>query len=181
MSGRCHVADLGPMRVSVVSRYTRLRGYLDEFYRFMPYDDLNAEWTIETRRAVPEPGMTLPRRGVGCRADREARKAVVCSANPHDLAVTVRESIGEVLVGYCEAHGSTMLQASAVTGGRRVVILVGGKGSGKATLALSAVLVAGHQPRGRGEHRSWSFQYDLADIRSFTCRTRCRAAPPTVG
>ena len=32
MSGRCHVADLGPVRVVVTGGYARVDGYLGEFY-----------------------------------------------------------------------------------------------------------------------------------------------------
>ena len=70
MSGRCHVADLGPVRVVVTGGYARLEGYLGEFYRLVPGGGPGAEWTIEARLAVPEPGMALTRGGVGCRADR---------------------------------------------------------------------------------------------------------------
>lgn len=86
MNGRCHVADLGPVCVSVAGAYTRLEGYLGEFYWLKPCGGLNAAWTIEARLAVPEPGMPLTRGGVGCRADRESKRAVICPANPHGLA-----------------------------------------------------------------------------------------------
>jgi hypothetical protein len=148
VSAHCHVADLGPVRVSLVTGYTRLAGCLSDFYPLAPCDssdDVAAEWTIEARLAVPELGMALTSRRVGCRADRETRQALVCSASPRDLAVTVAEAIGEVLVGYCEAHGFTMLNASAVTDGQRVVIVVDGKDSGQSTLARSAVLAGGYR------------------------------------
>lgn len=146
MSGKCHVADLGPVSVSLVTGYTRLARYLGSWCRLVPCDGpVTASWTIEARLAIPEPGMTLTRSGAGCRADAQARRALVCSASPRCLAATVGAAVREVLVGYCEAHGYTMLRASAVTDGARVVIVAGGKRSGRTTLALSAVTAGGYE------------------------------------
>lgn len=146
MSGECLVADLGPVGVSLVTGYAGLARYLGSSYRLVPRGGhVAAGWTIEARLAIPEPGMVLTPWGSGCRADREARRALVCSASPGGLAATVGEVIREVLVAYCEEHGYTMLRASAVTDGRRVVIVAGGKGSGKTTLALSAVAGGGYE------------------------------------
>jgi hypothetical protein len=146
VSAECHVADIGPVRACLLTGYAGLPRYLGEFYPLAPCGgDVTAEWTIEARLAVPEPGMAPTPRGAGWRADRGALRAVVSSASPRDLAITVRETISEVLLGYREAHGYTMLRASAVTNGRRVVIVADGKGSGKTALALSALLADGYR------------------------------------
>jgi hypothetical protein len=143
---RC-VADLGPVRVAVATDHDGMIDYLREFYPLEgdagqngPGQDGDVGWTIQARLSEPEPGMALTPWRVGYRADRDARRAVICSTNPRDLAITVRKAVREVLLDYCEGRGYTMLHASAVADEARVVIVVGDKGSGKTTLALGAVL-----------------------------------------
>lgn len=148
MSGehRC-VADLGPVRVAVATDHDGLVDYLRDFYPLEPNNDHDgtAGWTIQARLTEPEPGMALTPWRVGYRADQRTRRAVICSTNPRDLAITVRKAIREVLLDYCEARGYTMLHASAVADDQRTVIVVGDKGSGKTTLALGAVLNHGYR------------------------------------
>ncbi|WP_085014583.1 hypothetical protein [Frankia sp. KB5] len=143
---RC-VADLGPVRVAVVTDHDGLVGYLRDFYPLEEDIDRNGVvgWTVHARLTEPEPGMALTPWRVGFRADRDSRRAVICSTNPRDLAITVRKAIREVLVDYCEARQYTMLHASAVADDQRVVIVVGHKGSGKTTLALGAALNGGYR------------------------------------
>ncbi|APU13089.1 phosphoenolpyruvate carboxykinase (ATP) [Actinoalloteichus fjordicus] len=136
------VADLGPVRVTVVTDHVGVVDYLRAFYSLEPstaHEELSG-WTIQARLAEPEPGMALTPWRVGYRVDLESQQAVVCSSDPSDLAITVRKVIREVLLDYCEAREYTMLHASAVADGARVVIVVGDKGSGKTTLALGAAL-----------------------------------------
>lgn len=140
------VADLGPVRVAVVTDHAGLAGYLGDFYRLGDHDPgPDAEWTIDARLAAPGAGMAMTPWRVGYQADRGRRRAVICSASPRDLAITVRKVIREVLLDYCEARGYTMLHASAVGNARRVIVVAGDKGSGKTTLALSGVLTAGYR------------------------------------
>jgi hypothetical protein len=56
VSGRCHVADPGPMRDSVVSRYTRLRGYLAAGYQLLSGDDLILYRTVDGLAVTSLPG-----------------------------------------------------------------------------------------------------------------------------
>lgn len=148
MSGehRC-VADLGPVRVAVATDHDGLVDYLRDFYPLNGNTDHDGTvgWTIQARLAEPEPGMALTPWRVGYRADRDIRRAVICSKNARDLAITVRKAIREVLLDYCEAHRYTMLHASAVADDQRVVIVVGDKGSGKTTLALGVALNGGYR------------------------------------
>ncbi|MGH3979788.1 MAG: ATP-binding protein [Pseudonocardiaceae bacterium] len=145
--GHWCVADLGPARVAVATDDDGLVDYLRDFYPLEENTDHDgaAGWTIEARLAAPEPGMALTPWRVGYRADRETRRVVIYSTNPRDLAITVRKAIREVLLDYCEAHRYTMLHASAVADEQRVIIVVGDKGSGKTTLALSAALTGGYR------------------------------------
>jgi hypothetical protein len=138
---RC-VADLGPVRVAVATDHGGLVNYLRDFYPLDENTDRadTVGWTIEARLGEPEPGMALTPWRVGYRADGDTRRAVICSTNPRDLAITVRKAIREVLLDYCETHRYTMLHASAVADEQRVIIVVGDKGSGKTTLALGAAL-----------------------------------------
>jgi energy-coupling factor transporter ATP-binding protein EcfA2 len=143
---RC-VADLGPVRVAVATDHDGLIDYLRDFYPLAPNDDHDgaAGWMIQARLVEPERGMALTPWRVGYRANRDTRRAVICSTNPRDLQITARKAIREVLLDYCEARRYTMLHASAVADEQRVVIVVGDKGSGKTTLALSAALAGGHR------------------------------------
>ncbi|WP_190814662.1 DEAD/DEAH box helicase family protein [Saccharopolyspora pogona] len=143
---RC-VADLGPVRAEVATDHSGLIDYLRDFYPITPMtaSDSAAEWAIEARLAEPDPGMALTPWRVGYRADPGARRAVIRSTNPRDLANTVRKAIREVLLDYCETHQYTMLHASAVANEKRMVIVVGDKGSGKTTLALNAAVTSGYQ------------------------------------
>jgi hypothetical protein len=143
---RC-VADLGRVRVAVATDHDGLLDYLRDFYPLEgnAEHDTTVGWTIQARLTEPEPGMALTPWRVGYRADRDTRRAVICSTNPRDLAITVRKAIREALLDYCETHRCTMLHASAVADEARVVIVVGDKGSGKTTLALGAALGAGYR------------------------------------
>lgn len=138
------VADLGPARVMVCTDDPALIDYLREFYP-LTSGDRAAEWSVLARRAVPDAGMTLTPWRVGVRADQSARRVVIHSPNPRDLAVTTRKTVREALLDHCEQLGYVMLHASAVTDGERVVIVVGDKGSGKTTLALNAALTSGYR------------------------------------
>jgi len=142
------VVHLGPVRVAVATNHDRLLHYLRDFYpldAWHPERDGAVAWTIEARLAAPEPAMARTPWRVGYRADRDTRRAKICSTDARNLAITVRKAIREVLLDYCEAHRYTMLHASAVADDDRVVIVVGDKGSGKTTLALGAALTGGYQ------------------------------------
>jgi hypothetical protein len=102
-------------------------------------------WTVRAEVAAPEPGMALTPWQVGLRADTASRVLTIRSTHERDLAITTRKAVREVLLDHCEAHRYTMLHASAVADGRRVILVVGDKGSGKTTLALNAALRLGHR------------------------------------
>jgi hypothetical protein len=141
------VVDLGPVRVAVALDHDGLIDYLRDFYPLEVHAERDGavDWVIETRMGEPVPGMALTPWGVGYRADPDTRRALICSTNAGDLAVTTRKAIREVLLEYCEAHRYTMLHASAVADDERVVVVVGDKGSGKTTLALNAALTSGYR------------------------------------
>lgn len=143
---RC-ITDLGPVQVAVTTDHSALIDYLRDFYPIETRTDPDgtASWSIEARLAAPEPGMTLTPWRVGYRADPGTRRAMICSTNPRDLAITTRKAIREVLLDYCEARGYAMLHASAVADDERVIVVVGDKGSGKTTLALNATLTSGYR------------------------------------
>lgn len=143
---RC-VTDLGSVRVAVTTDRDGLIEYLRDFYPLDVYPERDGAvvWSIEALLDEPEPRMALTPWRVGYRADRNSRRATICSTNPRDLAITVRKTIREVLLDYCEAHRYTMLHASAVADDERVIVVVGDKGSGKTTLALNAVLTRGYR------------------------------------
>lgn len=142
-----YVADLGPVRVAVTTEHDDLIEYLRDFYALdvHPERDGTVDWSIDARLAEPELGMALTPWRVGYRADRDARRVVICATNPRDLAITVRKTIREVLLAYCEARGYTMLHASAMADDERLIVVVGDKGSGKTTLALNAALTRGYR------------------------------------
>lgn len=137
------VADLGPVRVAVATDDAGLVGYLRDFYQLDGHG--GAEWTIDARLGAPASGMELTPWRVGHQADRETRQVAIRSTDARNLAITVRKAIREVLLDYCEAHGYTMLHASAVADDQRVIVVVGDKGSGKTTLALNGALTAGYR------------------------------------
>lgn len=146
--GQWHVADLGPVRVLVTADHDGVIGYLRDFYPVEAAGgpDGAADWMIEARVTAPEPGMAvLAPWQVGYRADAAARRARICAEDPRSLGITVRKTVREALLEYCEARGYVMLHASAVGHGSRVVIVAGDKGSGKTTLALSAALSRGYR------------------------------------
>lgn len=143
MNGDCRcVAELGTARVAVSTDAPELITYLREFYPLSARPG-PVDWSLQARLAEPEPGMALTPWRVGYRADAVTRRAVICTRNLRDLAVTTRKTVREVLLDYCEARGYVMLHASAVTDGARVILVVGDKGSGKTTLALHAALARG--------------------------------------
>lgn len=142
-----YVAELGPVRVAVTTDRPDLIDYLRDFYPLgqrSGHEEIG-DWVIQAWLAAPQPGMALTPWRVGYHADRETRRAVICSTNPRNLAITTRKAIREVLLDYCEAHRYVMLHASAVADDERVIVVAGDKGSGKTTLAVNAALMRGYQ------------------------------------
>jgi hypothetical protein len=141
-----YVADFGPVRAAVVDADDAMADHLGDLPLLEggDSDGVPVAWTIEGRLTEPEEGMSRTPQQVGYRGDRPARHLLICSTDPCHLAVAVRDAVLEVLADYCEARGCTMLRASAVVDDQRVVIVAGGRGDGKTTLALSAVADGGH-------------------------------------
>jgi hypothetical protein len=145
VSGNQYVADLGPVRAAVVDAHDAVADLLGDLPLLErgANDGVEVAWTIEGRLAAPGEGMRRMSQQVGYRGDRPSRHLLICSEDPRHLAVAVRDAVLEVLADYCEARGCTMLRASAVADDQRVVIMAGGRGDGKTTLALSAVAAGG--------------------------------------
>lgn len=149
--GEDYVIDLGPVAVVLQAAQRDLVEYLSGFYavrRAGSGDETGSrcgqvQWEIDARLGAPDAGMTCTRWGVGVDCDPGAGRARVRGVDPVHLAITVRKMVREALVEFCGARAATMLHASAVTDGARVVIVVGDKGAGKTTLGLSAVLDLG--------------------------------------
>lgn len=119
------VVDLGVVRVAVVTDHDGLVEYLRDFYLLEPDSDHSgtAGWTLEAWLGKPEAAMALTPWRVGYRADRDTRRAVICSTTSRDLAITVRKAIREVLLDYCETHRYAMLHASAAADEKWLVIV----------------------------------------------------------
>lgn len=141
-----YVIDLGPVAVGLRTAEQGLVDYLSEFYEVITAAATGhgvIGWEIRAQLGEPSADMPRTRWGVGYTADPATGRALVVAPDEPNLAITVRKMAREALVEFCEARGATMLHASAVTDGARLVIVAGDKGAGKTTLALSAVLDRG--------------------------------------
>lgn len=136
---RTVTAHLGPTDATVDTDHEAVLDYLRHFY---PLTDgaASGDWTVEAVVGPVNRAMTLNRWGVGYAADPRSRRLRLRARSPHALAVTARTCVREVLVDYCERRRYVMLHASAVYDDRRVLVVVGDRGGGKTTLALTAVL-----------------------------------------
>lgn len=132
---------LGPVTVELHTDQAEVTDYLDDFYQSTEAASGPA-WVVDARVGAA-PGMSRNRYGVAYAADPAVREVVVRAPDPLNLAMTTRKAIREALVEFCERRRYTMLHASAVADTRRVLVVVGDKGSGKTTLALRGALVHG--------------------------------------
>jgi hypothetical protein len=131
---------LAGVTVRVVTGQPEVIDYLEEFYPRAPGQP---SWTLE---AEISPGTAAMRRtsfGVGIRADVGRMMVEIAAVAVRDLQIVSRRCLRELMVASCEEAGFTMLHASAITDGQRVVIFAADKRGGKTTLAVRAVLEHG--------------------------------------
>lgn len=134
--------QLGPTRATLVTDQPAVLDYLRNFYTLVAGAAADT-WEIEALVGPVGDGMVIDRWGVGHAADPPARRLRLRAPRPEPLAIVARTCVREVLVDYCEQRRYAMLHAAAVFDDDRVVIIAGGHGSGKTTLALKAVLSHG--------------------------------------
>jgi hypothetical protein len=134
--------QLGPVTVELSTDQPMVGEYLGEFYPAATAVGAKPDWIVDARIG-PGGGMRHNAYGVAYAADADVRTVVVRSSDPLSLAMTTRKAVRDTMVGFCETRGATMLHASAIADDRRVIIIVGDKGSGKTTLALRGALMHG--------------------------------------
>jgi hypothetical protein len=137
---------LGPTSTVLTTNSTVVLDYLRRFHTvtdrvFGQRTEAKSNgWTVEAIVDKPDPGMAVNPWGVGHTFDESTRILRLRCADQVRLAITTRKCVREALVDYCEQRRYAMLHASAVADARRLILVVGDKGSGKTTLALRALL-----------------------------------------
>lgn len=133
---------LGPVAVALATDQPSVVDCLAEFYPMATAVDDQPDWVVDAR-VGPGDGMPRNRYGVALAANATKREVVVRADDPVNLAMTTRKAVREAMIGFVEQRRYTMLHASAVADERRVLVVVGDKGSGKTTLALRSALQHG--------------------------------------
>lgn len=130
---------LGPVAVGLHTDQPRVLSYLDDFYAITSETSGEQTWTVDAQLGNGS-GMCRNPWGVAYVADERARVLRLRAVTVLGLAKTARKAIREALVVYCEERGYVMLHASAFTRAGQLRVVVGDKGSGKTTLALTATI-----------------------------------------
>lgn len=139
--GNVVLARLGEVTVAVRSLVPLVRETVAEFYPSAVAGE--PQWTVTAVGEPVPPNVPRTGFGVGVLADARARQVRLWSPSAFDLAVTTRKVVREVFLAACERAGYTMVHASAIYAGDRVVAFAADKRGGKTTLALRAVLEHG--------------------------------------